>query len=199
MKLLNRINLASIAKVCDTDVYTIEQIYKEILAQLVWHIRNGSPVRLTFKVGRLATRNGEINWKSLKESDAGAGAGAPAADAFSSRNSVAVSNWSTPFSMHRKNLSVVTPSVIKSRMPSLTSSNRDNNFHLSNPNPQPWTDETPKYKGPRDLGYKNWEKQFDPTDLIKFGKRVNYETKTTSQDVMEQHLKQMQDKMQYNK
>ena len=101
--------------------------------------------------------------------------------------------------MHRKNLSVVTPSVIKSRMPSLTSSNRDGKFHLSNPNPQPWTNETPQYRGPRDLGYKNWEKQFDPTDVIKFGKRVNYETKTTSQDVMEQHLRQMQDKMQYHK
>jgi len=29
----------------------------------------------------------------------------------------------------------------------------------------------------------------DPTDVIKFGRRVNYETKDTSQGVMEEHLK----------
>ena len=40
---------------------------------------------------------------------------------------------------------------------------------------------------------------FDPTDVVKFGKKVNYETRDTSQGVMEQHLRQMQDKMQYQK
>jgi hypothetical protein len=84
-----------------------------------------------FKVGRLATRNGEINWKSLKEIDDG---GAPNTDQFS-KFSAKMTNYSTTNSMHRKNLSVSTPSIIKSRMPSMNSSNRDNKFHLSNPNP----------------------------------------------------------------
>lgn len=30
---------------------------------------------------------------------------------------------------------------------------------------------------------------YDPTDVVKFGKRVNYENKMTSQNVMEDHLK----------
>ena len=34
----------------------------------------------------------------------------------------------------------------------------------------------------------------DPTDVIKFGKKVNYEYKLTSTQVMEEHLKQMREK-----
>ena len=52
-----------------------------------------------------------------------------------------MTNFSLSNSMHRKNLSVATPSIIKSRAPSLNSSNREYQFHLSNPNPQPWTTE----------------------------------------------------------
>lgn len=48
---------------------------------------------------------------------------------------------------------------------------------MSNPNPQ----RNPvRYKGVRDLGYLAYEKMIDPTDIIKFGKRVNYENKLTS-------------------
>lgn len=36
---------------------------------------------------------------------------------------------------------------------------------------------------------------FDPTDVVKFGRRVNYENKDTSQGVMEKHLAQIQEKM----
>ena len=135
--MLNRINFSSIAKVCDTDVYTIEQIYKEIMAQLIHHIKNGSNIRLMFKIGRLATRNGEINWKSLQElGDGGAGGKGAGryADSFSKFSST-VSNFSKTNSMHKKNLSVCTPSVVKSRVASLNSSNRDAMFHVSNPNP----------------------------------------------------------------
>jgi hypothetical protein len=92
-----------------------------------------------FKIGRLATRNGEINWKSLKELD---GSNQPKGDNFS-RFSATMTNFSLSNSMHRKNLSVVTPSIIKSRAPSLNSSIRDGMFHTSNPNPQPWTNEVP--------------------------------------------------------
>ena len=45
---------------------------------------------------------------------------------------------------------------------------------MANPNPQ---DHAMKFKGPRDLGYKEFEKLADPTDIIRFGKKVNYESK----------------------
>lgn len=62
---------------------------------------------------------------------------------------------------------------------------------MSNPNPQ----RNPvRYKGVRDLGYLAYEKMIDPTDIIKFGKRVNYENKLTSLQVMEDHLNQMRNK-----
>jgi hypothetical protein len=39
----------------------------------------------------------------------------------------------------------------------------------------------------------------DPTDVIKFGKRVNYENKVTSEQVMEDHLKQMRTRVMKDK
>jgi hypothetical protein len=49
------------------------------------------------------------------------------------------------------------------------------------------------------MGYSQYEKQIDPTDVIKFGKKVNYENKATNDQVMEEHLRQMRDKMEYSK
>jgi len=45
------------------------------------------------------------------------------------------------------------------------------------------------------MGYKEYEKLVDPTDIVKFGKKVNYETKLNSEMVMEEHLRQMREKM----
>ena len=61
----------------------------------------------------------------------------------------------------------------------------DNIFHCSNPNPQA---KSKGYKGVRDVGYKDYEKLIDPTDVVKFGKKVNYETKLTHDEVMQAHL-----------
>jgi len=63
---------------------------------------------------------------------------------------------------------------------------------MANPNPQPFD---AKFKGVRELGYSRYESVVDPTDIVKFGKRVNYEQKLTSDAVMEEHLSQMRDKM----
>ena len=56
---------------------------------------------------------------------------------------------------------------------------------MANPNPQPFGI---KFKGVRDMGYSSYENVVDPTDVIKFGKRVNYEKKLTIDVVMEEHL-----------
>lgn len=85
----------------------------------------------------------------------------------------------------RKDLSVVTPSIAKTRAMSQATSNQKS-FHMANPNPQPFQT---KFKGVRDMGYKKYESLVDPTDIIKFGKRVNYESKLTNDIVMEEHLK----------
>ena len=45
------------------------------------------------------------------------------------------------------------------------------------------------------MGYKKYETLVDPTDVVKFGKRVNYESRLTNDAVMEEHLRQMRDKM----
>ena len=57
---------------------------------------------------------------------------------------------------------------------------------MANPNPQSFDT---KHKGVRDLGYKKYETLADPTDIVKFGKKVNYENKLTSDAVMEEHLR----------
>lgn len=65
-------------------------------------------------------------------------------------------------------------------------------FHPSNPNPQRTQ---VRYKGVRDIGYRAYERMIDPTDVIKFGKKVNYEHKMTNAQIMEDHLKQMRQKL----
>lgn len=57
---------------------------------------------------------------------------------------------------------------------------------MANPNPQSGN---ARFRGVRDMGYASYEKNIDPTDVIKFGKRVNYENKLTTDQVMEDHLK----------
>jgi hypothetical protein len=49
------------------------------------------------------------------------------------------------------------------------------------------------------MGYKEYEKIVDPTDIVRFGKKVNYESKLNSEMVMEEHLRQMREKMETNK
>jgi hypothetical protein len=39
-------------------------VYHEILAQLIHQLKIGKAVRFAFKIGRLASRNGELSWKS---------------------------------------------------------------------------------------------------------------------------------------
>lgn len=69
----------------------------------------------------------------------------------------------------------MTPSVAKTRTMSQTS--KISGFHMANPNPQGGN---ARFKGVRDMGYASYEKNIDPTDVIKFGKRVNYENKLTT-------------------
>jgi hypothetical protein len=67
---------------------------------------------------------------------------------------------------------------------------------MANPNPQGGN---ARFKGVRDMGYASYEKNIDPTDVIKFGKRVNYENKLTTDQVMEDHLKMMRQNLEYAK
>ena len=89
-------------------------------------------------------------------------------------------------SVNRSQLSVATPSQLKSRTNSHALTVDSRNFHFSNPNPQPFENHN---KGTRDLGYKAYESLVDPTDVIKFGKRVNYENKITHEELMDDHIK----------
>ena len=72
---------------------------------------------------------------------------------------------------------------------------------MANPNPQPDKNEY-KYKGIRDLGYTRYAKDVDPTDIVKFGKKVYHGNKMTHEEMMQHHLKQMRQRMdavsQYN-
>jgi len=57
--------LTAIAKVCETDILTIENILKEIIIQLKLAIQGGLNIRLMFKVGKLIIKNGAISWKNF--------------------------------------------------------------------------------------------------------------------------------------
>lgn len=79
----------------------------------------------------------------------------------------------------------MTPSLAKTRATSHVTSEQKS-FHMANPNPQPFG---AKYKGVRDMGYKEFEKLVDPTDVIKFGKKVNYENKLNNEMILQEHLR----------
>jgi hypothetical protein len=51
------------------------------------------------------------------------------------------------------------------------------------------------FRGVRDVGYTDYEKRIDPTDVIKFGKKVDYDKKLSHDEVMQAHLMQMRNHM----
>jgi hypothetical protein len=57
-------------------------------------------------------------------------------------------------SQYKKDLSVMTPSLAKTRATSYVTSEQKS-FHMANPNPQSFEQ---KYKGVRDVGYKEYER-----------------------------------------
>ena len=109
---LQHINMSAVAKVCGTDILTVQSILKEIIAQLVYQLKKGNNVRLVLKIGKLISRGGELQWKSFVDDEYAAN------KAKSSRNndfaSVGAStNYSRAMvnSVQRKELSVFTPSI----------------------------------------------------------------------------------------
>ena len=68
------------------------------------------------------------------------------------------------------------------------------NYNHCNPNPQngDWI-----FKGPRDIGYSRFNEGKDPiTEIIRFGKKVDYgNKKITNDQLMQEHLKQIRDKI----
>jgi len=164
--------------VCDTNLISVEMIYKEIICQLIYQIKKGKNFRLSLKIGRLATRNNEINWKSF--SDEGKSRG-DAESRFSTNTYKSSYSRAMVNSCKRRELSVFTPSVTKSRASTIRSSRMEQRFHCSNPNPQ-MSDK--HFRGVRDVGYLDYEKRIDPTDVIKFGKKVDYDKKLSHDEVM---------------
>ena len=172
---------------CSTDILSVELVIKEIVAQMRHQLKKGCNLRMMFKVGKLLSSNNEITWKSFRDDDR-IGRSSNLADGAthaSSSLSRAMVN-----STRRKDLSVMTPSVAKTRTSSHVSTEL-RSFHISNPNPQQFS---MKFKRVRDIGYKNYEKHIDPTDIVKFGKKVDYDIKMSSDQMMQEHLRQIREK-----
>lgn len=136
-----------------------------------------------FKIGKLISKNGELQWRSFREEDNMNKTHGALADRTTKASQMSQgTSYSRAMvnSVKRKELSVMTPSIAKTRAQSLAASEQKS-FHMANPNPQPFEG---KFKGVREMGYKKFETMVDPTDVIKFGKRVNYESKLTNDVVM---------------
>lgn len=66
-------------------------------------------------------------------------------------------------------------------------------FNVSNPNPQ---NGDMIFKGARDVGYNKFYAGQDPlNEMVKFGKKVDYYKKMTNDQLMQDHLKQIRDKL----
>ena len=76
----------------------------------------------------------------------------------------------------------------------LSVDNVSGHFHMANPNPQ--GHDKGKFYGVRDTGYKSFYENKDPlAEVIRFGKKVNYDKAETSNELLKFHLGQMRDKM----
>ena len=85
-------------------------------------------------------------------------------------------------------LTVRTPFTIKTRRGEFSQT-----YHMANPNPQngDWI-----FKGARDLGYGKYFEGKNPlTEVVRFGKKVDYYSKMSNDELMQNHLKQIRDKM----
>jgi len=69
---------------------------------------------------------------------------------------------------------------------------------MANPNPQI---HHPKFKGPRDIANSSTRSSFnaDPVDLLRFGKKVNFSNKLTTNEVLEDHLRVIKHHKQQNR
>ncbi len=77
-----------------------------------------------------------------------------------------------------------------SRQSSFASS-QSHSFHMANPNPQN-PKRRYKFKGARELGYSICNKESDPTDIVKFGKKAFFGgDKLSNEETMEAHLNQI--------
>ena len=82
-------------------------------------------------------------------------------------------------SVCKRDLSVATPSCFtaRSRRNGEVKSHSQS-FHMANPNPQ---QTGARFKGVRDVGYKHFYEAADPLqEVIRFGRKVNYDQKSTS-------------------
>jgi hypothetical protein len=92
--------------------------------------------------------------------------------------------------------SVLTPSVAKF---SRVTSTDYKNYHMANPNPQATQ---PRFKGTRDLKSTDRSEagsDYQAADFIKFGKRIQFGPKLTSEAVLESHLAQMREHREHSK
>lgn len=140
-------------------------------------------MRLNFKCGWLTIRDGLIQWQHNRELLTKHGL-----------NSDTISVPTTVCDSHQ--VSAVTPSV--ARFSKAARSVDQTSFHMANPNPQ---NHAPKFKGPREVASSTARSGFtlENIDLLRFGKRVNFGNKLTTNDVLEDHLRQIKNHKQQHR
>ena len=200
------LNFSQVAKVCQTDARSVEAIYYEIVEQLLAAVKKGVGVRLSLKVGRLEVRNDQIIWKQYSDflhssikpllADAVTGTSTKNNSRYT-RNSANRSETGrhsviTP-SLRTQSFAATPLSRSVRRSQDGKSKSMSRTFHMSNPNDMARPTDYP-YKGVNKIGYKDWYKQ-PHLQLERFGKRVDYSTRLTSKELMDDHLKQIREKM----
>ena len=100
-------------------------------------------MRLMFKVGLLLSKGGVLQWKQLRDDEK-----------LMDGASTYTGSKAMVHSVHKKDLSMKTPSIAQTTRSRSQASSYNKSFHMANPNPQP-TDQ--RYKGVREVGYGAFE------------------------------------------
>lgn len=82
---------------------------------------------------------------------------------------------------------MITPSVAKFNR--VSSSIDVTSYHMANPNPQR---APPKFAGVREASFSAYKTKPANNDLVRFGKRVDFGNKMTSNQLLEAHLRAVQ-------
>lgn len=169
----------AIAHVCGTDEKTVQLVLNEIISKLGELGSKGHHLRVNFKVGHLCARGSLIYWRQYADK-AKRRIVSNERDEFEQSELASTTQGSVVGSLHRKQLSVRTPTY-RSVNKAFSQAGSDRlSYHVSNPNPQR---KGPRFFGVKDGGVRGTAHRdggCDPNDIIRFGKRVAFGARETN-------------------
>ena len=168
----------TIAHACATDERTVSLVLNEIISKLGELGSRGHNLRVNFKVGHLCARGSTVYWRQYADKAKRRIVSNERED-FEQSELASTAQGSVLGSVHRKQLSVRTPTYRSAARAFSQRGSERLSYHVSNPNPQKVG---PRFLGVKDAGARGSQRPEggDPNDIHRFGKRVAFGARETN-------------------